>query len=194
MDRSDHNTRVGLLGGSFNPAHEGHVEISEAALEFLELDYVWWLVSPGNPLKDKSTLAPFEERVETARALKKDDRIIISELERNFETHYTIDTLKKIKETLPRYHYVWLMGADNLAEFDKWKDWRGIAEIVPFAIFSRPSYSKASLDSLAAKALRDYRIGKNKAKALHRMKPPAWVFCDLTDNPASSTEIRSKTM
>ncbi len=193
MDRSDHNTRVGLLGGSFNPAHEGHVEISEAALDFLALDYVWWLVSPGNPLKDTTELPPFDERVATARALKKDNRIIISELEQNFNTRYTIDTLIKIKDTMPRYHYVWLMGADNLIEFDKWKDWRKIAETVPFAIFSRPSYSKASLDSLAAKALREYRISNDQAQALHRLKPPAWVFCDLTENPTSSTEIRSKT-
>ncbi len=193
MDRSDHNTRVGLLGGSFNPAHEGHVEISHAALDFLELDYVWWLVSPGNPLKDTGDLAPFEERAEAARALEKDDRIIISELERNFDTRYTIDTLHRIKDTMPRYHFVWLMGADNLIGFDKWKDWREIARTVPFAIFSRPSYSKASLQSLAAKALREHRIDKDQAKTLYRLKPPAWVFCDLTDNPASSTEIRSKT-
>lgn len=193
MDRSDHNTRVGLLGGSFNPAHEGHVEISEAALDFLGLDYVWWLVSPGNPLKDIKELFPFEERVEAARSLPKDDRIIISELERNFETNYTIDTLEMILKTMPRYHYVWLMGADNLINFDKWKDWRKIAETVPFAIFSRPSYSISSLDSLAAKALREFRIDKNQAKSLYRLKPPAWVFCDLTANPVSSTEIRSKT-
>lgn len=192
MDRSDHNTRVGLLGGSFNPAHEGHVEISLAALKFLELDYVWWLVSPGNPLKNKSDLSPFDERVKFARDLEKDDRIIVSDMERNFDTRYTIDSLKRIKETLPSYHFVWLMGADNLIEFDKWKDWRGIAETVPFAIFSRPSYSRTSLDSLAAKALREYRIDKDRAHVLHRLKPPAWVFCDLTDNATSSTKIRSK--
>ena len=192
MDRPGPSPKIGILGGSFNPAHEGHLEISKSALDYLELDFVWWLVSPGNPLKDKRELEPFDHRVEEAKKIIDDPRIVVSEMERNLETRYTIDTLEKIKANLPRYHLVWLMGADNLEQFHEWKDWRKIAETVPFAIFNRPSYSKACLDSTAAKALKDYRVSDEDARLLHRLEPPAWVFYEKTKNPMSSTEIRSK--
>ncbi len=191
MDKQGHNPKIGLLGGSFNPAHEGHLEISLRALEFLELDFVWWLVSPGNPLKDETTIAPFEERLKSAKKIANDPRIIVSDMERNFETTYTVDTLERLIANLPSYHFVWLMGADNLVQFHQWKEWRRIAEIVPIAIFNRPSYSNASLESVAAIELKNYRIKDEDARLLHRLKPPAWVFYELTENPVSSTEIRS---
>jgi len=190
MVRSGHNPKIGLLGGSFNPAHEGHLEISLAALEFLELDFVWWLVSPGNPLKADLEMAPFKERFASALNIAKNEKIIISDIENKIGTRYTIDTLNKIKEIWPDHHFVWLMGADNLIQFDKWKDWRRIADTVPFAIFNRPSYSKESLMSIAAKELAKFRIEKDEAHILHRLKPPAWVYYELSDNPMSSTEIR----
>ncbi len=193
MDTQGPSPKIGLLGGSFNPAHEGHLEISKSALDYLDLDFVWWLISPGNPLKDAAELAPFDQRAEQARELIDDPRIVISEMERNLETRYTIDTLEKIIVNLPRYHFIWLMGADNLEQFHKWKNWRKIAETVPFAIFNRPSYSKARLESTAAKALKDFRVKDEDAKMLHRLKPPAWVFYEKTRNPVSSTDIRSKT-
>ncbi|MCP5382382.1 MAG: nicotinate-nucleotide adenylyltransferase [Kordiimonadaceae bacterium] len=190
MVRSGHNPKIGLLGGSFNPAHEGHLEISLAALEFLKLDYVWWLVSPGNPLKADSQMTPFEVRFASARDIVTDERIIVSDLEKKIGTRYTIDTLEKMKKMWPDHHFVWLMGADNLIQFDKWKDWRKIADTVPFAIFNRPSYSKESLMSIAAMELAKFHIKKDEAHILHRLKPPAWIYYELSDNPMSSTEIR----
>lgn len=192
MDKHGHNPKIGLLGGSFNPAHEGHVEISLAALEFLDLDFIWWLVSPGNPLKEESDLDRYNDRLASAKEMAYDKRIVVSEIEKNMETRYTIDTLERLKEDLPNHHFVWLMGADNLAQFNQWKDWLKIADTVPFAIFNRPSYSKESLQSTAAKELESYRIDSDQASTLHRLKPPAWIYYELTNNPLSSTEIRQK--
>lgn len=192
MDKPDHNRKIGLLGGSFNPAHDGHLDISLMALDMLKLDLVWWLVSPGNPLKSDFEMAPFETRMNSARALASDPRIMVTDLEKNIGTKYTVDTLIKITELHPQHHFVWLMGADNLAQFDQWKDWRKIAKTVPFAIFNRPSYCKLGLESAAASELADYRIDPAQAHTLYQLKPPAWVYCQDTDNPMSSTEIRSK--
>ncbi len=192
MDRPGPSPKVGVLGGSFNPAHEGHIEISKSALNFLELDFVWWLVSTGNPLKDTTELLPFEQRANQAREIVDDPRIVVSEMEKNLETRYTIDTLERMIINFPQYHFVWLMGADNLINFHEWKEWRKIAETVPIAIFNRPGYSKDSMQCLAANALKDYRVSEDEATLLHRFMPPAWVYCEKTNNPMSSTEIRRK--
>ena len=192
MDKQGHNPKIGLLGGSFNPAHEGHLEISLSALEFLNLDYIWWLVSPGNPLKNDCDMAPFEERMASAREIANDQHIIVSDMEKSMQTVYTIDTIVQLKKKLPQHHFVWLMGADNLVQFDQWKSWRKIADTVPFAIFNRPSYSMPSLESVAAKELEKYRISNDKASMLATLRPPAWVYYQSSKNPASSTEIRNK--
>jgi nicotinate-nucleotide adenylyltransferase len=192
MDKPDHNQKIGILGGSFNPAHAGHLEISLRALDILKLDVVWWLVSPGNPLKSDMEMATFETRMKSAQEKANDPRIIVSDLENTLGTTYTIDTLEKITEMHPEHHFVWLMGADNLAEFDQWKSWRKIATTVPFAIFNRPSYSKPSLEGIAANELAEHRIDQSQANTLYSLKPPAWVYCERTNNPMSSTEIRSK--
>lgn len=193
MDKPDHSQRIGLLGGTFDPAHAGHLEISLRALDMLKLDLVWWLVSPGNPLKSDREMASFERRMTSAQDLANDPRIIVTDLEKKLGTVYTIDTLQKIKAMHAEQHFVWLMGADNLAQFDQWKNWRQIAETLPFAIFNRPSYSKTSLNSAAAIELAKYRIDQKEAHRLYKLKPPAWVYCESTDNPMSSTEIRNKT-
>ena len=193
MDKPDHNLKIGLLGGSFNPAHSGHLEISMAALKFLKLDYIWWIVSPGNPLKVPAELTPFDQRFRSAQKTGTDHRIIVSDIEQKFGIVYTIDTLTKVKEIYPQHSFVWLMGADNLAQFDKWKSWKTIGRTVPFAVFNRPSYSTASLQSAAAQYFINHKIQECDADKLYKMKPPAWVYFNDVNNPMSSTEIRNKT-
>ncbi len=195
MDKQDHNSatngrKIGLFGGSFNPAHEGHLEISLSALDRLNLDVIWWLVSPGNPLKDPSDMEPFEARMNSAQQIASDPLILVSDLEKKIGTKYTIDTLKIIKKTYPDDQFVWIMGADNLEQFDQWKDWETIANTVPFAIFNRPSYSSASLKSNAARVLGTFQIEEKDAGKLYSLTPPAWVYCTGNENPASSTEFR----
>lgn len=192
MDKQDHNPKIGLLGGSFNPAHAAHLEISLSALDLLGLDQLWWLVSPGNPLKDPAEMAPYQDRLKSAKEMAKDGRILVSDLEKELGTRYTADTLSKIVDQYPNHHFVWLMGADNLAQFDQWKEWRKIASTVPFAIFNRPSYSSASMTSVAATELGKYRIDEKDARELCHMSPPVWVYCGGNKNPLSSTEIRNK--
>ena len=192
MDKQGHNPKVGILGGSFDPAHEGHLEITHAALEFLDLDYIWWLVSPGNPLKNDNEISSFENRFYSAKNMADDPRIIVTDLEQKLGTKYTIDTLEKIIYNHPNHKFIWLMGADNLAQFNQWKDWRKIADTVPFAIFNRPSYSKQSMQSVAATELREFRIDEKNAGLLYKLKPPAWIYYTLSKNPMSSTEIRNR--
>jgi|TARA_R110002096_G_scaffold257381_1_gene450968 nicotinate-nucleotide adenylyltransferase len=191
MDKHGHSEKIGLLGGSFNPAHEGHLEISLAALDVLELDQIWWIVSPGNPLKSTSEMADFDDRFASAQKLATDPRIKVSDLEKTLDTIYTVDTLKQLKASKNKDHFVWLMGADNLIQFHKWKDWKKIANTVPFAVFNRPSYSRESLESVAAKTLESARIPIDQGNTLYSLKPPAWIFYELSDNPLSSTIIRN---
>jgi len=190
MDKQGH--KIGLLGGSFNPAHVGHLEISLTALDRLDLDYVWWVVSPGNPLKNNDHMNSFENRKASAMNIADDPRIIVTDIEQKLQTRYTVDTLLKLTSTQPNNHFIWLMGADNLAQFHRWKNWQTIADTVAIAIFSRPSYSKASLTGVAAKKLAKFRIEEDQAHQLYNIKPPAWVFCSHNKNPLSSTEIRQK--
>ena len=137
-------------------------------------------------------MASFEKRFESAEKITSDERIIISDIEKKLETRYTIDTLLELNKSHPETQFIWLMGADNLTQFDQWKDWKKIAETVPFAIFNRPSYSKPSFESVAAKYLIKYRIDESEAHTLYERKPPAWVYCFENNNPASSTELRNK--
>ena len=131
--------RVGLLGGSFNPAHEGHLHISRLALDHLGLDELWWLVSPRNPMKPARGMASFDERLAGARTVAADPRIAVSGIERRLGTRYTADTLRALGARFPRIAFVWVMGADNLAQISRWKDWTAIFEAVPIAVFDRPS-------------------------------------------------------
>jgi len=183
---------VGLLGGSFNPAHDTHLEISLAALRRLDLAAVWWLVSPQNPLKSPDDMAAFEERLASARNLARDPRICASDMENRLGTRYTADTLEKLVTLLPDTRLIWLMGADNLAQLPKWKDWKKITRTVVFAIFDRPGYSDAIETSEAAQYLRGHQIPEGEARTLGSMTAPAWTIIRDVYSPLSSTAIRRK--
>ena len=176
--------RIGLLGGSFNPAHDGHLYVGEAARKRLGLDYVWWLVAPQNPLKPSSDMAPLEDRLAGARALAgRHPRLIVTDLERNLGTRYTIDTLKVLTRRFPQVRFVWLMGSDNLEQFHRWRRWQDIAALMPIAVVIRPG---SVLAQLRAKAMQRFVRRKNLGK------PPAIVLVDGRRKEASATVIRAK--
>jgi nicotinate-nucleotide adenylyltransferase len=179
------------LGGSFNPAHEGHLHVSLLALKKLGLHELWWLVSPQNPLKPVGGLAPLEKRLKAARAVPRHPAIRVCDLERRLGTFYTVDTLRALSTCFPATRFVWIMGADNLAQIPLWKDWTGIFEAVPIAIFDRPSYSLGALAGQAAHRYRRYRLPPRRAKELAGRLSPAWIFFHDRLNPASATQIRA---
>ena len=193
MTKPDENNplRIGLLGGSFNPAHDGHLEISLHALNALTLDAVWWLVSPGNPLKDPAEYVAYDERLKFATEFCKNTPIHVSDFERVHDTQFTVDTLNTLKTTYSDYFFTWLMGADSLATFHRWKDWRVIAQLVPLAVFNRPGFEEAPLKSDAALVLQDHRLANDSADDLVTHTPPAWRFFPAPNNPISSTQIRN---
>lgn len=182
--------RIGLLGGSFNPAHEGHLHVSKMALARLGLDEVWWLVAPQNPLKPEAGMASFEERMEEAAAMAEGYPIRVSDLERRLGTRYTADTLAALIERHPRHRFVWLMGADNLIQVVRWKRWREIFHAVPVAVLARPAYSLRARSSKAARHFGQARIPGYRSRSLPAMRPPAWVFLRIPLHPASATAIR----
>ena len=181
-----------MLGGSFNPAHEGHRHISMLALRRLELDRVWWLVSPQNPLKKREGMATLEERLAGARNLARHPRIVVCDIEARLETSYTVDTLAALRRRFPRTDFVWLMGADNLAQMAQWREWEAIFHLVPIAIFNRPSYAMGALASEAARRFRARRIGAGKAATLAGRRPPAWVMIWETRRRESATALRAE--
>ena len=182
--------RIGLLGGSFNPAHEGHLAISKAALARLRLDQVWWLVSPQNPLKPARGMAALDRRLAEARRCAGHPRIRATALESVLGTLYSADTLKGLSARFPRTRFVWLIGADNLAQLPRWKDWREIFEHIAVAVFARPSNSLRALSGKAARCFARRRVPEARAARLAEMRPPAWVFIHGRLNPSSSTAIR----
>jgi nicotinate-nucleotide adenylyltransferase len=184
------HARVGLLGGSFNPAHGGHREISIVALESLALDAVWWLVSPGSPLKDQGDYLPYEERLWRARRIADHPRIVVSNFEERRKLRFTVETLAALIELWPQMRFVWLMGADSLAQFHLWKDWRTIAVSAPIAVFNRPGFERAPEDAPAAIELAAFRAPAAEADRLADAEPPAWVFLDQTRNPAAASDLR----
>jgi nicotinate-nucleotide adenylyltransferase len=182
--------RIGLLGGSFNPAHQGHLAISRDALRHLRLDRVWWLVSPQNPLKPVTDMASFGDRFASARALAAADRrILVSDLEQRLGIRYTVDTILWLKQHR-RDHTVWLIGADNLLQLPKWRHWRRLVAIVPIAVFDREPYSYPASTGRVARAYADRRLEQSAAPALAQQRPPAWVYLRLRRHEASSTAIR----
>jgi nicotinate-nucleotide adenylyltransferase len=185
--------RIGLLGGSFNPAHGGHRFISKEALRRLQLDAVWWLVSPQNPLKPKAGMAPLAERLASARAAAAGHpQIRATDLEAVLGTLYTLDTLRALRARFPRVRFVWLMGADNLAQIDRWAGWQRIFHRVPVAVFDRPSYSIRAVTAKAAHRFRRARLPERDAGRLAELDPPAWVFLHQPQDPRSATEIRAR--
>jgi nicotinate-nucleotide adenylyltransferase len=183
--------RVGLLGGSFNPPHAAHRAISLFALKRLNLDRVWWLVTPGNPLKDHGGLHDLDERVEAARRMAHDPRIDVSCLEAVIGTRYTVDTITYLRRRTSGVRLVWIMGADNLAQFHRWQNWRRIAAEVPIAVIDRPPQSFRALSGPAAQALAPYRLPENKAGRLADQHAPAWVFLTGMKLDLSSTGLRN---
>ena len=181
---------MGLLGGSFNPAHKGHLHISQEALKRLKLDEIWWIISPQNPLKNSGEIADYNLRKETAIMVAKDNRIKVSDIERNLGTTHTIDTLKALLKSYPDYKFVWMMGADNLRQIPKWKSWRGIFRLVPIAIFPRPSYSRRALSGKASRRFKKSRIRSARGSRLVNMRPPAWMFLHSQPDTTSATRIR----
>lgn len=184
--------RIGLLGGSFNPAHEGHREISREALVRLGLDRVWWLVSPQNPLKSSAGMAPLDARLAGARLVADDPRILVTGLEAILGSTYTADTLKSLIHLLPRVRFVWLMGADNLIQVHSWRNWPQIFSALPVAVFDRPSYSLGALSGKAARTFARYRLKESSARRLAEARPPAWAFIRCRLNPQSATDIRAR--
>jgi nicotinate-nucleotide adenylyltransferase len=183
--------RVGLLGGSFNPPHDGHRAISLFALKRLGLDRVWWMVTPGNPLKENGALRALADRVEAARAVANDPRIEVSCLESVIRTRFTIDTINFLRRRASDLSFVWIMGADNLAQFHRWQDWQRIATQVPIAVVDRPPTSFRALASPAAQALARYRLPENEAVRLADRQAPAWVFLTGLKLSLSSTDLRN---
>ena len=184
--------RIGLLGGSFNPAHQGHRHISLMALSRLRLDYVWWLVSPQNPLKEEKDMAPFARRMVYARKLARHPQLRVSALEQSLGTRHTADTLAALVRRFPSAEFVWLMGADNLEQIDQWRDWENIFATVPIAVFGRPSYSLRALSSKAARRYRRYRMHPRQARLLPGHARPAWIFFEDRPHPGSATRLRAK--
>jgi nicotinate-nucleotide adenylyltransferase len=183
--------RIGLLGGSFNPPHQAHRALSLFALKRLKLDRVWWLVTPGNPLKDNGGLHALAERAEAARRMAADPRIDVSCLESVIGTRYTADTINYLRKRASRLRFVWIMGADNLAQFHRWQHWQRIASAVPIAVIDRPPQSFRALSAPAAQALAHYRIPENQAGRLADKRAPAWVFLTGMKLNLSSTGLRN---
>jgi nicotinate-nucleotide adenylyltransferase len=183
--------RIGLLGGSFNPPHAAHRTISRFAITRLRLDRVWWLVTPGNPLKENDGLRDAAERAGAARKLAGDPRIDVSCLESVIATRYTFDTITYLRRRCAGLHFVWIMGADNLAEFHRWQNWRRIAAEVPLAVIDRPPQGIRALAAPAARALQRYRIAEDRAAALADLRAPAWVFLTGMKSAISSTGLRN---
>ncbi len=182
--------RVGLLGGSFNPAHEGHRHVAELALRRLRLDQVWLMVSPGNPLKPRRGMAAFADRLASAAAVADGRRVVATGVERRLGTTFTLDTLRALRRRFPGTRFVWLMGADILAELPRWRRWTELVRVVPFAVLPRPSYTRRALAGRAAHRLRACRIPARAAATLADRTPPAWVLLPAREVGVSATALR----
>jgi nicotinate-nucleotide adenylyltransferase len=184
--------RIGLLGGSFNPAHRAHRAMSVAAMAALGLDEVWWLVSPGNPLKDKARdMAPYAARLASARLKARRSRIRVSDFEARAGTRYSVDTLRLLLDRYPRHRFIWLMGEDTVAQFHQWKDWRGLARMVPIAVLSRPGYDDKARAARAMGWLRHFVRPASQARSWTEWSAPAISFLRLPPDRISATRLRA---
>jgi nicotinate-nucleotide adenylyltransferase len=182
---------VGLLGGSFDPAHEGHAHITREALRRFRLDRVWWMVSPGNPLKSRGP-ASLDRRMAHARAVMRHPRVVVTDVEARLGTRYTAQSLAALRRLYPGVRFVWLMGADNLVQLHLWDDWRRIVESVPMGVLARPGMRLAARHSVAARVYADARLPRGLARALPRFAPPAWSLINMPMRRISSSEIRAR--
>jgi nicotinate-nucleotide adenylyltransferase len=183
---------TGLLGGSFNPAHRGHLRISLQAIDALGLDQLWWLVSPGNPLKESAgDMAPLAARLASARAAARRSRIVPTAIETQLGTRYTADTLRQLARRFPNRRFIWLMGTDNLAQFHLWRDWRKIARTMPIAVIARPGYDATALNAPAMGWLRRFVRRPGQVKHWTKWSPPALVLLRFRPDPSSATRLRA---
>lgn len=190
--QSRRGMRIGLLGGSFNPAHHGHRFISLRAMRQLRLDQVWWLVSPQNPLKSRQDMAGLDRRVQRAQAVANHPRIIVTALEERLGTRYTADTLPRLQTAFPGTRFVWLMGADNLQQLPRWDRWTEILHTMPVAVLARPSWHHPVLCGRVARRYARYRHPLRAGSSLARQKPPAWIFLFGQQHPESASRIRAR--
>jgi nicotinate-nucleotide adenylyltransferase len=185
--------RIGLLGGSFNPAHRGHRHISLGALQAFGLDEVWWLVSPGNPLKERDAdMAPYEARLSSAQQMAKGAPIRASDFERREGTRFTVDTVRRLKRRFPQHQFIWLLGSDTLPNFHKWRDWRGLAREVPIAVIRRPGYDSQAHAARAMSWLKGFVRPSGQANHWTDWSAPAIYFLRLPPDPTSATAIRAQ--
>jgi len=185
--------RIGLLGGSFNPAHRAHRRISLEAMSALGLDEVWWMVSPGNPLKEGAKdMAAFEERFASARLQSRRARIRVSDFESRVGTRYTVDTIRILKRRHPDHRFIWLLGSDTLPNFHLWRDWRGLAREVPIAVIRRPGYDSSAHAARAMSWLRRFVHPSSQARKWTEWSAPAILFLRLPPDPTSATAIRAQ--
>ena len=190
MPHVEKGMQVGLFGGSFNPPHAGHGLVAEIALRRLALDQLWWMVTPGNPLKSTRELAPLAERIRLSEAVAEDPRIKVTAFEASYRVRYTADTLALVKRLNLGVDFVWIMGADNLRDFHRWQRCRKIAMTFPIAVIDRPGSTLSFLSSLVAKTFDYARVDEGDAPRLARMKPPAWTFIHGPRSSLSSTALR----
>ncbi|NHO32170.1 nicotinate-nucleotide adenylyltransferase [Acetobacter fallax] len=183
--------RIGLLGGSFNPAHPGHILIASRAARALSLDQVWLMVSPGNPLKPRHGMAPLTQRLASVRRLVRGRTLIPTTIETRLGTRYTVDTIRTLKTRFPNARFVWIMGADVFTQLPRWRRWKDVIRTVPIAVMPRPGSNAAALRGQAASFLRHYRLPTGKIRQLPEKTPPVWAFLPGPQNGISSTALRN---
>lgn len=191
MPHVERGMQIGLFGGSFNPPHQGHLLVAEIAIRRLQLDQVWWMVTPGNPLKEHQDLEALDRRVQLSRDMVSDPRIRITAFEAAHSLRFTAQTLAFIKKYNPGVNFVWVMGADNLASFHRWQNWQRIANTFPIAVIDRPGSTLSYLSAPMAKKFSHARLDESDASLLARSKPPAWTFIHGPRSTLSSTAIRN---
>ena len=183
--------KIGLFGGTFDPPHDAHRAACLIAMRRLDLDLVWWLVTPGNPLKDTRGLSPLAQRIAAAQGLARHPRIVVTGLEAAIGARYTYDTVKYLKTHCPGVRFVWIMGADNLRSFHRWENWRGLTRMIPIAVVDRLGPSLYATAGVAGQAMARFRVPETAARSLANRKPPAWAYLHGLKSPLSSTALRA---